>query len=51
MIENANSVVKHVIWIKNEIIKDVDVNVKMIAIVKKIIAGIVGHVFVRIVSI
>ena len=45
----ANSIVQHVIRIKNGIIKHVNVNVKIGA--KKIIVGILAHVFVRIVSI
>ena len=51
MIENANSIVQYVIQIKNGIIKHVNVNVKIIVSAKKIIAGIVAYVFVRIVSI
>ena len=51
MIVNANSIVKYVIQIKNEIIKHVNVNVKITARAKEIIVGILGHVFVRIVSI
>ena len=39
------------IQIKNGIIKYVNVNVKIIVRVKKIIIGILAHVFVRIVSI
>ena len=41
----------NVIRIKNEIIKHVNVNIKIIVSVKKIIVGILAHVFVRIVSI
>ena len=51
MIVNANSIVQHVIQIKNEIIKHVNVNVKVIIIAKKIIPRILAHVFVRIASI
>ena len=51
MIGNANSIVQHVIQINNGIIKHVDVNVKTIISVKKIIVGILAHVFVRTVSI
>ena len=47
----SNSVVQHVFQIKNEIIKHVNVNVKIIVHAKKIIAGILAHVFVRMVSI
>ena len=49
MIVNADSIVQHVIQIKNGIIKHVNVNVTIIISVKKIIAGILAHVFVRIV--
>ena len=41
----------NVIRIKNEIIKHVNVNIKIIVSAKKIIVGILAHVFVRIVSI
>ena len=41
----------HVIQIKNGIMKHVNVNVKIIINVKKIKAGILAHVFVRIASI
>ena len=51
MIVNANSIVQHVIQIKNGIIKHVNVNVKIIVHAKKIIVGILAHVFVRIASI
>ena len=51
MIVNANSIVQYVIQIKNEIIKHVNVNIKIIVGAKKIIVGILAHVFVRIVSI
>ena len=47
----ANSIVQHVIRIKNEIIYHVNVNEKIIKNVKKIIVGILAHVFVRVVSI
>ena len=46
---NPNSIVKHVIQIKNEIIKHV--NVKIIISTKKIIVGILAYVFERIASI
>ena len=51
MIVNANSIVKHVIQIKNGIIKHVNMNVKIIVSSKKVIDGIPAPVFVRIVSI
>ena len=51
MIVNANSIVQHVIQIINEIIKHANVNVKNIVSAKKIIVGILAHVFVRIASI
>ena len=51
MIVNANSIVQHVVQMKHEIIKHVDVNVKIIVRAKEIIFGILVHVFVRIASI
>ena len=42
---------KNVIQIKNGIIKHVNVNIKIIVSAKKIIVGILAHVFVIIVSI
>ena len=45
-----NPIVQHVIEIKNGIIKHVNVNVKITVHAKKIIVGILGHVFVRIAS-
>ena len=51
MIVNANSLVQHVIQIKNGILKHVNVNVKITVHAKKIIAGILAHVFVRTASI
>ena len=45
------SIAQHVIQIKNGIIKHVNVNKKIIKKTKKIIAGNVAHVFVRIASI
>ena len=51
VIVNANSMVQYVIQIKNRIIKHVSVNVKIIILAKKIIVGILPHVFVRTVSI
>ena len=50
MIVDANSIVQYVIQVKNGIIKHVNVNVKFIVNVKKIVE-IQTHVFVRIVSI
>ena len=50
VIVNANSIVQHAIQIKNGIIKEVNVNVKVIS-VKKIIAVILAHVFVKIANI
>ena len=44
---NANSIVQYyVIQVKNEIIKHANVNVKVIVDTKKIIVGILAHVFV-----
>ena len=48
---NANSIVQHVTQVKNGIKKHVNVNLKTIVTAKKIMVGIVGHVFVRIASI
>ena len=48
---NANSIVQHVIRIKNGIIQHVNVNVKIIVSTKQIILGTLPHVFVRIASI
>ena len=50
VIVNANLIVTHVIQIKNGIIKHINVNVKIIISGKKIIAGILAHIFVIIVS-
>ena len=47
----ANSIVQHVIQIKNGIIKHVNMNVKISASAKKIIVGMLTHVFVRIANI
>ena len=47
MIVNANPIVQHVLQNKNRIIKHVNVNVKVITSMKKIIVGILVHVFVR----
>ena len=51
MIVNENSIVQYVIQIKNGIKKHANVNVKIIVSAKKIIVGMVPHVFVRIISI
>ena len=51
MIVNANSIVQHVVQIKNEIINHVNMNIKIIVSAKKIIVGILVHVLVTIVSI
>ena len=51
VIVNAISIVQHVIQIKNRIMKHVNVNVKIIINTKKIVVGILAHVFVRIESI
>ena len=48
---NANSLVQHLIRIKNGIIKHVNMNLKIIVSVKKIMVVILAHVFVRIVNI
>ena len=50
-ISNANSVVQHVINIKNGTIKHVNMNVRTIASAKKIIFGILTYVFARIANI
>ena len=51
MILNANAIVQHVIKIKNGITKHVNVSVKIIIHAKKIIVGILAHVFMRMISI
>ena len=51
MIINTNSIVQHVIQIKNDIMKRVNVSVKIIVRARKIIVGILAHLFVRIASI
>ena len=51
VIVNASSIVKNAIHLKNEIIKHVTVNVKIITTAKKIIVGILAHVFVIIANI
>ena len=50
-IANASSILQPSIQSKNEITKHVNVNVKTIVHSKKIIVGILSHVFVRISSI
>ena len=45
VIINTNSIVQHVIQNKNLIIKQVNVNVKIIVGAKKIIVGIQAYVF------
>ena len=47
VILNANSIWWHVIQIKNEMIKYTNVIGKIIISVKKIIVGIIAHVFVK----
>ena len=51
VIANANSVVQHVIQIKNVLIKHVNMSKKIIERIKKIIIRILVHVFVRMESI
>ena len=53
MILNVDSIVQHVIQIKNGIIKReyVNVNVRIILRAKKITAGFLAHVFARMASI
>ena len=51
MILNANSIVQHIFQMKNEIIKHVNVTVKIIVNAKKIIVGILAHVLAEMVSI
>ena len=51
VIVNASSIVKNVIHLKNGIKKHVTVNVKIITSAKKIIVGILAHVFVIIANI
>ena len=48
IIVNVNSIVQHVIQIKKGIIINVNKSPKSIARAKKIIFGILAHVFVRI---
>ena len=51
VILNGNSIVQHIIQIKNGILINVNVSLKSVISAKKIIAGILAHVFVTIVSI
>ena len=51
MIVTTNSIVQHIVQIKNGIIKHVNVSVKIILHAKKTMIGILAPVFVRIVSI
>ena len=51
VIENGNSIVQHIIQITNGILINVNLSLKSVISAKKIIAGILAHVFVRIVSI
>ena len=51
MIVNENSVVEHSIHIKNGIMINVNASVKNIVRAKRIIVGIIAHVFVKMVSI
>ena len=50
-IVNGNSILQHVVQIKNGIIKHVNENVKANIRAEKIIVGILAHVFMSIVSI
>ena len=51
MIANANSIVQLAFQIKNGVMKHVHVSVKDIVHARKIIVGILAHVFLKIVSI
>ena len=51
MVLNVNSIVQHVLRIKNGIMRNVNVSVKSTGRAKKVIVGILAHVFLRIVSI
>ena len=51
MTVNANSIVQNVIHIKNGIMIHANASVKGITRAKKIIVGILTHVFVRIASV
>ena len=51
LIVNGNSIVQHIIQITNGILINLNLSLKSVISAKKIIAGILAHVFVRIVSI
>ena len=51
MIINANLIVQHVIQVKNGMMIHANASVKIIVFAKKIIIGILAHVFVRTASI
>ena len=51
VILNANLIVQHVIQIKIGKIKHVNMRVKITVCAKKIVAGIITHVFVKILDI
>ena len=51
VILNGNSIVQHTVPIKGGIMKRFNASIKIVASAKKIIAGILVHVFVRIASI
>ena len=51
VILNANLIVQHVIQIKIEKIKHVNMRLKIIICAKTIVAGIMTHVFVKILDI
>ena len=48
MLANVNSIAEYVIQIKNRVIKQVNVDVKVIVSAEKVIVGILAHVFGRI---
>ena len=48
MLVNVNSIAEYVIQIKNRVIKQVNVDVKVIVSAEKVIVGILAHVFGRI---
>ena len=50
VIVNPNSIVQSIIEIKNGLMTNVNMSAKSIALAKKIIAGILVHVFMSIVS-
>ena len=51
VIAEANSLVQHVIKIKNRITKHVNVSIKFFVSARKVIVGILAHVFVRMINI